>query len=58
MIYSYNAGNIGKGHYKCIQHVIINDYFADLMSRSSLQGSSVALLPEDNEDSRTAALMR
>jgi len=31
---------------------------SDLMSRSSLQGSSVALLPEDNEDSRTAALMR
>lgn len=31
---------------------------SDLMSRSSLQGSSIALLPEDNEDSRTAALMR
>ena len=41
-----------------MESAIINDYFADLMSRSSLQGSSIALLPEDNEDSRTAALMR
>ena len=41
-----------------MESAIINDYFADLMSRSSLQGSSIALLPEDNEDSKTAALMR
>ena len=32
--------------------------FLEIMSRSCLQGSNVRLLPEHNEDIRTAALLR
>ena len=33
-------------------------FFAEIMSRSCLQGSNVRLLPENKEDIRTAALLR